>query len=61
VVSKGEGKEGGFQYCVVWLAGVCSASLSSRPVLIAYLMVVHTAFMFGFQFCGSDSAFPPSQ
>jgi len=42
----------------VWVA-VCSTSLSSRPVAIAYLMVVRTASMSGFQFSGSDGAFPP--
>jgi hypothetical protein len=44
--------------CDIWVT-VCSTSLSSRPVAIAYLIAVRTALMSGFQFRGSDGAFPP--
>ncbi len=44
--------------CDVWVA-VCSTSLLSRLVAMAYLMAVRTASMSGLQFGGSDGALPP--
>ena len=51
-------RKGNRIYCCR-VSDACSASMSSRPVAIANLIVARTASIFRVHISGSDRAFPP--